>query len=136
MTRLFYSTPVGNELPPEAEIVWNGTYDKAVSQYWQARARPAPPAHPGFGQPPRASAAVATSTRGCDRVLRYLLAHRQVAHTSRAVAEAVGLDVKAASVWLRRFRLRGLLEITHTVPPTVLGGRPCAIYHVRGDARG
>lgn len=130
MNPRFFSTPVGNDLPADFEVVWNGTHDKALSQYWQAQAQ-GKPAHPGFGQPLRASLDDDESTRDCDRVLRYLVANRHAAHTSRSVSDALGIDAKSTSVWLRRFKLRGLLDSERTIPRTVLGGRPCDVYRVR-----
>lgn len=127
----FYSTRIGNALPPGAEVVWNGSFDRAEARAITAAAETPVPVRrmvmPSDMSPARVDTA---STRACDRVLGYVVSLPDRAHTSRTVANALGMDVRDASVWLKRLRERGVLYVDAREPTTVTGGRGAAVYHV------
>lgn len=127
----FYSTRIGNALPPDAEVVWNGTYDRTAARAVNAEAmRPGPVVRKVMPLDMRPARVDTASTRACDRVLGYVVSAPERVHTSRTVAEALGMDVRDTSVYLKRLRERGVLFTDLREPTTVTGGRGAALYHV------
>lgn len=124
----FYSTRIGNALPLGFEVVWNGSFDRTEARAINAEAMA--PRRKAMPQDVRPATIDPTSLRPGDRILCYVVTHHAQVHTSRSVADAMAMDVKAMSTWLSRLKDRGVLELAD-VEPTYTGGRGCAVYRVR-----
>ena len=99
-------------LPPDAVVVWNGAIERAHAQ---AQWRPAPvleAEHTPAFMDPSPAVADTSSVRICDRALVYLLDRPHDAHTTASLAAALGITANVASMYLRRFWRRGVLEAT------------------------
>ncbi len=116
------------------EVVWNA----AIERQWAEAARKPPPDStsraedladvPLFSSQP--AVADAASTRVCDRILWHLERNPYAQHSSRGLAEALGVDMSTAATWLHRFWQRGVLVLENSPKSR----REARLYRVRQEA--